>query len=240
MARVGRLEVIRLPGLVPYREAYTRQMAEHAAVLAEARPVAKLLLLEHAPVYTLGRMTKPEHVTGLTSSSTQPSPSAEVVESDRGGSVTWHGPGQLTAYLILDLRRWEMDLHRHIWNLEEAAIRTAAALGVKGERVEGMTGAWVDILDFRLPIADLSAQSKVENRQSKMAKLCAIGVGCRRWVTYHGLSLNVDSDLSAFDRIDPCGLGRKPVTSLAKLVGRAVPISDAEAKLVEALCGLLL
>jgi len=237
---MGCLEVIRLPGLIPYHEAYMRQMAEHVAVQAETRAVAKLLLLQHTPVYTCGRMTQPAHLIAHNSSCSKPLSSTEVVGSDRGGSVTWHGPGQLTAYLILDLKRWAFDLHHHLWNLEEAAIRTTAVYGVNAQRIEGLTGAWVESSDAQWPLATSSEPSNIERRHSKMAKLCAVGVGCRRWVTYHGLSLNVDPDLSAFDRIDPCGLGHKPVTSLSMHTGRTVPISSVETILVEALRGLLL
>lgn len=203
------LKVIRIDGLVAYAEGCARQQAE-AAGLADGSPgpLAKLLLLQHAPVYTLGRMTRPEHLT--TARALLEASGAEVIESDRGGSVTYHGPGQLTAYLLLNLKAWDLSIHRHLWNLEAAVIRALEAWGLAGRRVEGMTGVWCP-----------------QGPGAPEAKVCAIGVGCRRWVTYHGIGLNVDLDLAPFERIDPCGLGRKPVTSLARLLGRAVTLREA-------------
>ncbi|MBI3828876.1 MAG: lipoyl(octanoyl) transferase [Planctomycetes bacterium] len=261
------LKIIRMDGLVPYAAGYTRQLAEAEELYKNPELLAKLILLQHAPVYTLGRTTKKEHLLTLPydeddapegadksyerEASTGPSPLAsipqrgegneapEIVESDRGGSVTYHGPGQLTAYLLLNLKRWEIPIHQHLWNLEEAALRALAAFGLQGRRVEGMTGVWTDILDFGFPISDSTTQptegqSKIQNPKSKMAKVCAVGVACQRWMTFHGIGLNVDLDLAPFERIDPCGLGRKPVTSLSQLLGRPVAMSEAEEAVVKA------
>ena len=240
------LRVMCLPQALPYAEAYARQVEEAAKLTGDSTRSATLILLEHAPVYTLGRATKPDHL--LDGSGTR-ALAAEVVDADRGGSVTYHGPGQLTAYLLLNLKSWNMELHRHLWNLEEVAIRTLAAFKLKGERLEGMTGVWVEAIDdLRLTIDDLTAKvcaaASSSNRQSSIvngqyAKVCAIGVGCRRWVTYHGLSLNVDLDLAPFAAIDPCGLGRKPVTSLAQLLGRPVAMHEAEDAVVKAFGSVL-
>lgn len=208
------LEVLRLVGPRPYGEA-RRLQDELAAGLSDPKlRRARLVLLEHSPVYALGRSTAGKHLLGEAAELAQRT-GAEVVEADRGGSVTYHGPGQLTAYLLLNLKAWDTTIHAHLWNLEEAALRALKRFGIRGYRVEHMTGVWCDATPGP-------------------AKVCAIGAGCRRWVTYHGLGLNVDLDLAPFGEIDPCGLGRKPVTSLAKLLGRAVKISEAAAALVPA------
>lgn len=211
---MGTLEVLRLAGPRPYAEARRLQDDLSATLGDPKRRRARLILLEHRPVYALGRSTRGKHLLGEASALAQRT-GAEVVEADRGGSVTYHGPGQLTAYLLLNLKAWEVTIHAHLWNLEEAALRALARFGISGCRIEHMTGVWCDATPGP-------------------AKVCAIGAGCRRWVTYHGLGLNVDLDLAPFGEIDPCGLGRKPVTSLAKLLGRAVTIGEAAAALVPA------
>jgi lipoate-protein ligase B len=201
------IEVLRLPGRLTYADAYARQMQIVEELAAAPTRRAWLLILEHEPVYTLGRTTKPEHLP-LAPEELARTSGAEVVRIDRGGSVTYHGPGQLTAYLILHLKAWDLPIHQHLWNLEEIAIRAGAAFGIDGFRQEGMTGAWARMAD------------------GTPAKYCAIGVGSRRWVTYHGLGLNVDLDLAPFQRIDPCGLGR-PVSDLSRLSGRHVTLDGA-------------
>lgn len=216
------LQVIRVDGLVPWRDGYARQQAEAAALLDEPAPLAKLLLLQHAPVYTLGRMTKTADLLGLNPKDAPASGAPEIIEIDRGGSVTYHGPGQLTAYLLLHLKRWETSIHEHLWNLEETAIRALTNFGLEGKRMEGMTGVWCR-----------------PSGAAADAKVCAIGVASRRWMTYHGLGLNVDLDLAPFDRIDPCGLGRKPVTSLARLLGRPVAMREAEEAVARAAADVL-
>lgn len=211
---MGTLEVLRLAGPRSYAEA-RRLQDELAAALGDPKHRrARLVLLEHRPVFALGRSTHGKHLLGEAAALAQRT-GAEIVEADRGGSVTYHGPGQLTAYLLLNLKAWDVTIHAHLWNLEEAALRALERFGVTGYRVEHMTGVWCEAAPGP-------------------AKVCAIGVGCRRWITYHGLSLNVDLDLAPFGEIDPCGLGQKPVTSLAKLLGRAVTIREAAAALVPA------
>ena len=200
------IDIIRLPRMT-YNAAYAVQM-QHVEELAGTQcQQARLLLLEHEPVYTLGRTTKPDHLP-LAPEELAKESGAQVVRADRGGSVTYHGPGQLTAYLILHLKAWSLSLHQHLWNLEEIAIRAGASFGIQGSRMDGMTGAWS------------------KDKSSTIVKYCAIGVGSRRWVTYHGLGLNVSLDIAPFKRIDPCGLGR-PVSSLRMLTGRAITMDDA-------------
>jgi len=214
MMPVADIDIIRLPERMDYASARSIQM-KHVEQLAEksSRQVY-LLILEHEPLYTLGRTTKAEHVPVPDEELARQS-GAEVVRADRGGSVTYHGPGQLTAYLILHLKAWELSLHRHLWNLEEIAIRTGAQFGIEGTRMEGMTGAWA------------------KGEGGTISKYCAIGVGSRRWVTYHGLGLNVNLDVEPFRRIDPCGLGR-PVTSLSMLGGKTISLDAAAEALTHA------
>ncbi|GMV83474.1 MAG: octanoyltransferase [Planctomycetota bacterium] len=200
------LRVTRYPGTLSYDEGYARQLEAIERLRDPHRPDAELLLLEHAPVYTLGRMTQPSHIP--LNENTLRASGAQVVRIDRGGSVTYHGPGQLTAYLLLHLKAWNLSIHKHLWNLEEIALRTLRHFDLDGRRVDGMTGVWVGD-----------------------AKVCAVGVGCRKWITYHGLSLNVDLDLAPYARIDPCGLGHRPVTTLAALCGRPVAFDEAAAAL---------
>ena len=147
-------------------------------------------LLQHPSCYTLGRGASEQHL--LFDPHDPPAPLHRI---DRGGEVTHHMPGQLVVYPVLDLRRRQCDLHWYLRQLEQVVIDVLAQLGLEGERVEGMTGVWV------------------EGR-----KLAAIGVGCRRWVTQHGLALNVDGDLSGFAAVVPCGLSGKPVGSLRQWI----------------------
>ena len=148
-----------------------------------------LLLVQHPPVYTLGTASTLDNLRSDT-------PPFELHRTERGGEVTYHGPGQLVLYPILDLREYRQDVHWYMRSLEEVALRTLGSLGLPGERVEGLTGAWV-----------------------RGAKVCAIGVKLSRWVTMHGLALNVCPDLSHFGHIVPCGIADRPVTSVAELLG---------------------
>ncbi len=215
------LHVQTLPGLTGFTQAYElqRRLAEELA--QQPRRDAHLVLLQHQPVYTLGRSTKPEHLP-MPAEQLAAWSKAEVCSTDRGGSVTYHGPGQLTAYVILHLKAWEIPIHQHLWNLEEAVVKVLKHYGLQSSRVDGMTGVW--------------SQSA---SQPQSAKVCAVGVGCKRWVTYHGIGLNVDMDLKPFSGIDPCGLGQKPVTTLSKLTGKSVSIEEASQKLTQAFEDLL-
>lgn len=156
----------------------------------------RLLLCEHPPVVTLGRNAKFEHV--LAPPEVLRRAGIEMHETNRGGDVTFHGPGQLVAYPILDLNEWKRDVHAYVRALEETAIRTLAEFGIAGERSEINSGVWV-----REP-------------GGALAKICAVGVHISRWVSSHGLALNVSTDLDYFRYIVPCGLPH-PVTSMARL-----------------------
>ncbi|MDT8339920.1 MAG: lipoyl(octanoyl) transferase LipB [Longimicrobiales bacterium] len=196
----GVLEV-RTPGRVPYAEALALQerlVAERRA----GRAPDTLLLLEHPPVITLGTGSAPGHV--LVGAEERARLGVELFETGRGGDVTYHGPGQLVGYPILDLKPDRRDLHRYLRDLEEALIRTVARFGVRAWREEGLTGVWTDA-----------------------GKVAAIGVRVSSgWITSHGFALNVDPDLSHFGWIVPCGIADRAVASLAGLVGRPVPVAE--------------
>ena len=195
-------------GRVEYRAAWALQRG-----LAEARRQGlapdTLLLVEHPHTFTLGRRGTPDHI--LLSEAERRRRQVSVVPIDRGGDVTYHGPGQVVAYPILHLGRWGGDVLRYVRMLEEVGIRAAAAFGVRAGREQGLTGVWVG-----------------------REKLVAIGVRVSGWVTTHGLALNVAPDLSYFEDIVPCGLAERGATSLAKLLGRPPAQGEAVAALVDA------
>ena len=167
-----------------------------------------LLLLEHPPVYTLGRNARPENL--LRSVEWFAAHDAQVFETDRGGDVTYHGPGQLVGYPILDLAQHRRDISWYMRSLEEVCIETARDFGIEASRCAGAPGVWVG-----------------------RDKLTAMGVHLSRWVTSHGLALNVTTDLDYFGWIVPCGLRDKGVTSLAKLLGHAVDMEMVADRVVE-------
>jgi lipoyl(octanoyl) transferase len=170
------------------------------------RVVDTLLLLEHEPVFTLGRNARAENV--LVPRDLLRTRGFEVFEVGRGGDVTYHGPGQVVGYPIVDLAPDRCDVHRYVRDLEEVMIRTCADHGVLAGRVPGLTGAW---------IGD--------------RKVGAIGVRLSRWVTSHGFALNVSTDLAPFGLIVPCGITSRGVTTLEQAAGRAVPVDDVMAGL---------
>ena len=183
-------------GSVPYRDGLELQEAAMADVRVGGAD--RLLLLEHPPVITLGRSTDRAHL--LEDEVALAARGGAVEEVRRGGDVTYHGPGQLVGYLILNLRlRGAVDVHRFVRDLETALITATAALGVKTTTVPGRTGVFV------APEIGRPTQ-----------KIASIGVGVRHWITYHGFALNVDVDLSGFDAIVPCGLADVTMTSLAE------------------------
>ena len=218
------ISLIRIRGPMRYLDAADLQRVHGAELEKSVERHATLIVLQHMPVFTLGRRTLAGHVP-ISDDDLAARTGAEVVKSDRAGSVTYHAPGQVTAYLLLNLQAWGLSLHRHLEMLEECAIVALKKFDVKGERVEGMTGVWVEE----------GSRFKVQgSRFPEVKKICAIGVSARRWVTYHGLSLNIDMDLRPFSEVIACGLEGKGVTSLAEVLGRSVNISDAEQAVVEA------
>jgi lipoyl(octanoyl) transferase len=203
---------VRRLGLVPYGEA----LALQASLVEERRHGRipdQLLLLEHPPVITLGVKThnRRDHV--LATPEALADAGVALFETGRGGDVTYHGPGQLVGYPILDLNPDRRDVHRYVRDLEEVLIRAAATLGVDAGRVEGLTGVWVG-----------------------RDKLAAIGVRISRWITSHGFAFNVATDLSHFGLIVPCGIADKGVTSLETLLGSPVPMAAVEEAVVSSFC----
>lgn len=194
------------------RVSYDDGLALQAQLVEQRRSGAipdTLLLLEHPPVITLGVKTRlgPKHI--VASDAELAHEGVTVHETGRGGDVTYHGPGQLVGYPILNLAPNRKDVHVYVRDIEEVLIRTAAAFGVEAKRVTGLTGVWVG----------------PEGREEKLA---AIGVRISRWITSHGFAMNVSTDLSHFNLIVPCGIVDRGVTSLEKLLGRSVPMVEAE------------
>ncbi|HEY6809261.1 MAG TPA: lipoyl(octanoyl) transferase LipB [Gemmatimonadales bacterium] len=191
------LEVVR-DGLVPYREALERQRLLAEERIAGTLPHDLLWLLEHPPVVTLGRTSHAENVVraeGL-----------DVVEVERGGDVTYHGPGQLVGYPIIDLRQHRQDLHWYLRTLEQALIDALARLGIPAARNPGYTGVWT---------------------REGGRKIASIGIHVKQWVTWHGFALNVTTDLGAFDRIIPCGIPGVVMTSVEREGGPVENVADA-------------
>jgi lipoyl(octanoyl) transferase len=168
-----------------------------------------LLLLEHPPVITLGVRTRGKSSNIIASPEELAARAVTVIETGRGGDVTYHGPGQLVGYPIIDLRPDRCDVHKYVRDLEEAIILAVRAFGIVAGRVQGLTGVWVG-----------------PPRQE--AKLAAIGIRISRWITSHGFALNVSTDLANFGLIVPCGIADRGVTSLDLLLGRPVPMSEVE------------
>jgi len=195
-------------GWIGYAESWELQKRVVAARKAGA--IADVLLLcEHPHVITLGRNGKRENL--LASENVLRQKGVEFCETDRGGDITYHGPGQIVGYPILDLGAIRRDVHWYVRMLEDVMIRTTAEFGIVGERVAGKTGIWV-----RGDGADSGAEEK----------LGAIGVHISRWVTSHGFAYNVATDLRYFDLIVPCGIAERKATSLEKLLGRSVRKSE--------------
>ncbi len=208
------IEVRRL-GVVPYAEALAMQRALVEERRADRIPDL-LLLLQHPPVITLGVKGDGGRANILATDERLAELGIEVSETGRGGDVTYHGPGQIVGYPILDLRPDRCDVHRYVRDIEEIMIRVCADYGVTAGRIKGKTGAWVG-----------------------NEKVGAIGVRISRWITSHGFAFNVSTDLDHFNLIVPCGISDGGVTSLEKATGRRVPVADVEDALVTHLCEVL-
>jgi lipoyl(octanoyl) transferase len=196
-------------GRVPYAEGLAIQEDLVGRRRAGDAPDT-LLLLEHPHVITLGTGSSPEHV--LADAAARAALSVELFEAGRGGDVTYHGPGQLVGYPILDLKPDRRDLHRYLRDLEEVLIRALSTLGIQGRRVDGLTGVWTDL-----------------------GKIAAIGVRVSSgWITSHGFALNVHTDLSYFGTIVPCGIQDRDVSSVGRELDRAVSLEEVRGPVVQA------
>lgn len=217
-------------GLIDYKEAWDRQEAIFAGtvdlktrirnrkITSEGNEYEEddltpnyLIFCEHPHVYTLGKSGKPEHL--LLDERGLREKNAVFYSINRGGDITYHGPGQIVGYPILDLDNFFTDIHLYLRMLEEAVILTMAQYGLKGERYPGYTGVWLD----------------PENENAR--KICAMGVRCSRWVTMHGFAFNVNTDLDYFKNIVPCGIDDKAVTSMQKELGKEADIEDIKKNL---------
>lgn len=210
-------------GLIDYKEAWDFQesLLKEGVDLKIANrtnetanlPVNHILLCEHPHVYTLGKSGKQEHL--LLDEEKLLDVSATYYKINRGGDITYHGPGQLVMYPILDLEQFFTDIHKYMRFLEEAVINTLMDYGIHADRYEGLTGVWI------------------EPNTPSARKICAMGVKCSRWITMHGIGFNINSDLSYFGHIVPCGIDDKAVTSLEKELGRKVPMDEVKQKLIQ-------
>lgn len=186
--------------------------AKHREDATVALPVHHLLFVEHSPVYTLGKSGKEEHI--LIAPDEMAARGIDYFHINRGGDITFHGPQQVVGYPIIDLEQFKTDLGWYLRSLEEVIILTMADYGLKGERSKGETGVWLD--------PDIPGKER---------KICAMGIKCSRWITMHGFAFNINTDLSYFDHIVPCGIVGKQVTSLQKELGREVDFEEVKERL---------
>jgi lipoyl(octanoyl) transferase len=208
-------------GLIDYQEAWDFQEQLFKATIdrkiaqrngaTEMATENHLLFCEHPHVYTLGKSGSVDHL--LLSDDQLTQHDARFYKINRGGDITYHGPGQLVAYPIFDLDHFFTDIHKYMRFLEEAVIATLADFGIKGERYDGLTGVWI------------------EPTTARARKICAMGVKSSRWVTMHGIGFNVNSNLSYFSHIVPCGIDDKAVTSMQQELGHEVDMSAVKAAL---------
>ncbi|TDH29143.1 lipoyl(octanoyl) transferase LipB [Segetibacter sp. 3557_3] len=172
-----------------------------------------LLFVEHSPVYTLGKSGDIAHV--LISEEAQKQKGIQFFRINRGGDITFHGPGQLVGYPILDLEQYRTDIGWYLRSLEEIIILTLGDYGLKGDRSQGETGVWLD-----------------PGEKGRERKICAMGIRCSRWITMHGFALNVNTDLSFYDHIIPCGIRNKQVTSLQRELGTKIDMEELKARVL--------
>ncbi|SFG60735.1 lipoyl(octanoyl) transferase LipB [Pedobacter insulae] len=208
-------------GLIDYQQAWDKQeeiFTSTVALKTKNRteniglPTSNYLVFcEHHHVYTLGKSGHPENL--LLDEAGLREKEATYYKINRGGDITYHGPGQIVGYPILDLDNFFTDIHLYLRTLEEAVILTLADYGIEAGRYEGFTGVWLDAAN------------------DKARKICALGVRCSRWVTMHGFAFNVNTDLNYFKNIVPCGIDDKDVTSMERELGRPLPMEEVKAKL---------
>ncbi len=206
-------------GMIDYKEAWDKQESYFAATLkikSDNRtnnttiPTENFLIFcEHPHVYTLGKSGKQENL--LLDEEGLKNAAATYYRINRGGDITYHGPGQLVGYPIIDLDYFFTDIHKYLRLLEDAIINTLKKYGIESGRIAGLTGVWLDIDDM-----------------SKARKICALGVRCSRWVTMHGFAFNVNTNLNYFNNIIPCGIDDKDVTSMERELGRKVDFEEVK------------
>ncbi|MBR0570202.1 lipoyl(octanoyl) transferase LipB [Microvirga sp. STS03] len=212
-------------GLIDYQEAWDYQARLFNEILelksqnrnapeGEQKPTPNYLLFcSHPHVYTLGKSGHEENL--LIDEEGLKAKGATFYKINRGGDITYHGPGQIVGYPILDLDNYFTDIHKYLRFLEEAVILTLEEYGIRAGRIPGLTGVWLD-----------------HEAQLNPRKICAMGVKCSRWVTMHGFAFNINTDLNYFSNIVPCGISDKKVTSLAQELGREIPLAEVEEKLL--------
>jgi lipoyl(octanoyl) transferase len=204
-------------GRMPYRQAWDiqrkvqKQLIDQKLAVRDNPQLKKkipdsLIYVEHPHVYTLGKSGDAANL--LKGMAELKQIDAEFIENDRGGDITYHGPGQIVGYPILDLDRYFTDVHKYLRYLEEVIIKTCGDYGIEAGRIDGLTGVWVG-----------------------EEKICAMGIRCSRWVTMHGFAFNVNTDLSYFDHIVPCGIRDKNVTGLNKILGRTVDLDEVKSRI---------
>jgi len=207
-------------GRIDYAEALKRQTAVFDGILAakanndDTSAMNRLLFCEHNPVFTLGKSGKDSNL--LISQKLLIDKGIDFYHISRGGDITYHGPGQITAYPIFDLDCWKMGLREYIYTIEEIVIQFLSFYGIKGERLPGATGVWIE-----------------PNVAGRARKICAIGVRSSRFVVMHGFALNINTNLSYFTLINPCGFTDKGVTSVAQELGTQQDFSIAKERLLE-------
>ena len=203
-------------GSIDYKEAWDFQESLFNTIISAKQlgvldSSSHLITCEHPHVFTLGKSGKKDHL--LADENSLSAIDATFYQINRGGDITYHGPGQLVVYPILDLDQFFTDIHKYMRFLEEAVILTLAEYGIKGHRIEGLTGVWID--------------------SEKPRKIAAFGVKSSRWVTMHGIGFNVNTDLSYFDQIIPCGISDKQVTSMQQELGYHLDMDVVTVQLVE-------
>jgi lipoyl(octanoyl) transferase len=194
-------------GLIDYEDALKLQQE----LVSKRRLGAiddSLLIVEHPPVYTIGRSGSRDNL--LVKEGFLTEKGIKVLDADRGGDITFHGPGQLVVYPVMDLKDRSRDLHIYLRDLEDAAIRFLKKYGIEGKRIKDATGVWVGD-----------------------EKIASIGVAAKDWVTYHGLSININNDMKFFSMINPCGMKNIKVTSMKEVLGREVPMYEARKAFLE-------
>ena len=205
-------------GKMPYQAAWDYQekllqenVKKKSTVGGQQLTVNHLLFVEHPPVYTLGKSGNMDNV--LMSDDELQANNIEFFHTNRGGDITFHGPEQIVGYPILDLEKFYTDIGKYLRNIEEVIILTMAEYGIKGDRSAGETGVWIE-----------------PGVPGKERKICAIGVRCSRWITMHGFAFNVNTDLSYFNNIIPCGIVNKQVTSMQKELGHSLDMQEVKDK----------